>query len=318
MGRGLRIEFPGACYHVFSRGNEKKDIFRDDQDHYRFMKYLDEVKKDHKLFVFAYVLMPNHFHLVVETPESKLSDAMHDFNSRFSNYFNYKYKRTGHLFQGRYNAILVQKTNYLMELTRYVHLNPVRAGIVKKLKDYRWSSYQEYIGKDSWRNISSKEWALSAFGNSAYTALKGYKKYLSQGKGVDESIYEEGNFAGKILGTLDYAKEILERFGYTKELKAISAPSPESILRLIADDFQTAPQIILQGPASTERNISLKILRSQTPLKLKELAKMFALTHTTVSKAISKLESECKENAHLNQRLTRLINALEPAETTNK
>jgi|ERR1035437_3315545 REP element-mobilizing transposase RayT len=96
MARGRRIEFPGACYHVFSRGNEKRNIFKDKQDHYRFMRLLDEARKDHSLTIHAYVLMPNHYHLVVETADVLISKAMSDLLSRYSMYFNYKYERTGH------------------------------------------------------------------------------------------------------------------------------------------------------------------------------------------------------------------------------
>ena len=154
MPRKRRIQYPGACYHVLARGNEKKDIFRDEQDRYRFLRFLDETRKDYGLIIHAYVLMPNHYHMALEIQECNLSKAMQFLNTKYSVYFNYKNKRTGHLFQGRYKAILAERDNYLLELTRYIHLNPIRAGLVKKLKDYRWSSYREMTGGDEWRRIA--------------------------------------------------------------------------------------------------------------------------------------------------------------------
>jgi len=274
------------------------------------MRLLDEARKDHSLTIHAYVLMPNHYHLVVETADVLISKAMSDLLSRYSMYFNYKYERSGHLFQGRFKSIIVEKTSYFLELTRYVHLNPIRAGLVKRLQDYRWSSYIEYIGRDDWRRISTQKWALSAFGNGGYKSLKGYKKYLAAGRGVDERIFESGNFAGKILGSMKFARDMLARFGYDDEAKEISAPPAIEIVKLVAEENKVEIDSLLKGGSSTERNIAISLIRSQTGLKLKEVADMFNITHTAVSKAINKLESDTEQDKALKQRLDRLIHKL--------
>jgi REP element-mobilizing transposase RayT len=126
MTRPLRIQFRGAWYHVTSRGNERRDIFSDDTDRGRFLEILADSAAIYGTQIHAYVLMTNHFHLVVHTPQANLSRFMQRFNTTYTVYFNRRYYRRGHLFQGRYKALLVDADNYLLELSRYVHLNPVR------------------------------------------------------------------------------------------------------------------------------------------------------------------------------------------------
>ena len=147
MGRPLRIEYPGAVYHVTSRGNERREIFLDNDDRLTFLEILKDYHDRFDILIHAYVLMDNHYHLVLETPKGNLLKVMHGINSRYTGYFNRKYSRAGHLFQGRYKALLVEKNSYLVELSRYIHLNPVRAKVIEKPERYRWSSYRGYVGR---------------------------------------------------------------------------------------------------------------------------------------------------------------------------
>jgi putative transposase len=144
MARPLRIEYPGAFYHVTSRGNERKDIFKSNTDREMFLSYLASAQEKYEAVVHAYCLMSNHYHLMIETPLGNLSQIMKYINSAYTNFFNIKRKRTGHLLQGRYKAILVEADAYAAELSRYIHLNPVRAGMVRSPEEYRWSSYGYY------------------------------------------------------------------------------------------------------------------------------------------------------------------------------
>ena len=144
MARPLRIEYPGAFYHVTSRGNERKDIFKSNTDREMFLSYLASAQEKYEAVVHAYCLMSNHYHLMIETPLGNLSLIMKYINSAYTNFFNIKRKRTGHLLQGRYKAILVEADAYAAELSRYIHLNPIRAGMVRSPEEYRWSSYSYY------------------------------------------------------------------------------------------------------------------------------------------------------------------------------
>ncbi len=142
MARPLRIEFPGALYHLTARGNAGQDIFLDARDSQRFLNILDQVATRLRWRCFAYCLMSNHYHLVVETPAPNLSHGMRQLNGRYTQRFNFRHGRDGHLFQGRYKAILVDREAYLKEVCRYVVLNPVRAGLVPDVRAWRWSSYR--------------------------------------------------------------------------------------------------------------------------------------------------------------------------------
>jgi len=153
MTRPLRIEYPGAFYHITSRGNERKDIFKSLRDMEKFLSYLESATKRYGAVIHAYCLMDTHYHLFIETPLGNLSKIIHHINGAYTNYYNKKRERTGHLFQGRYKAILVEADEYAKELSRYIHLNPVRAGMVDNPEEYIWSSYRYYIS-----NEKTPEW----------------------------------------------------------------------------------------------------------------------------------------------------------------
>ena len=155
MARPLRIEYPGAIYHIMARGNERRAIFRSDSDRHRFLEKLRELRKVHRIDIYAYALMTNHYHLVVCTPCGNLTSFMQQFQTSYTMYFNRRHGRTGHLFAGRYKAPLVEGGHYLLRLTRYVHLNSVKTTAVselnpgdrqKMLREYRWSSLGGYAG----------------------------------------------------------------------------------------------------------------------------------------------------------------------------
>src|SRR5690348_15741607 len=146
MARALRTDFAGALHHVTSRGNEKRPIFFDDDDRLTFLKFLGEAVRRFGWSLTAYVLMTNHFHHVIQTPEANLSRGMHWLNTTYVCWFNRRHNRSGHLYQGRFKAVLIEKDTYFMEVLRYVALNPVRAGMVPRPEDYRWSSYRATVG----------------------------------------------------------------------------------------------------------------------------------------------------------------------------
>lgn len=312
MPRKPRIEYPGACYHVLARGNEKRDIFRDDQDRYRLLRFLDETRKDFSLMIHAYVFMPNHYHIVVETPEPNLSKAMHYLNTKYAEHFNFKYKRSGHLFQGRYKAILCQREKYLLELTRYVHLNPIRAGLARKLKDYRWSSYREMTGGDEWRRIASFDWTLSQFDQNKYIALKKYKKHLAAGRGVSERIIEENTIEGMILGSREFALSIFDKYEMTAEKLKLASPKPTEIMSKISAEFRIPEDRIYKGRGrdNIARKTAIVLIRKTTNLKLKEVAGLFNIHHTAVNKAINRLDLDMSLDPGLKDLVTRLSHKL--------
>ena len=184
MSRPLRIEFAGALYHVTSRGDGQKDIYLDDQDRRDFLSVLGSVCKRFNWTVHAYCLMSNHYHLLIETPDGNLSQGMRQLNGVYTQHFNRTHDRVGHVFQGRYKAIIVQKDSYLLELSRYIVLNPVRARMVRSVKDWPWSSYRASCGMTSSPEWLSTDWLLSTFAKTRKVAIERYRDFVAQGKNL--------------------------------------------------------------------------------------------------------------------------------------
>lgn len=183
MSRPLRLEFAGALYHVTSRGNDRKAIFLDDADYETFLSLLAEACRRFKWVVHTYCLMTDHYHIVVETPDGNLSRGMRHLNGVYTQRFNSKHLRAGHLFQGRYKAILVDKDKYLLELGRYVLLNPVRARMVDRPEDWRWSSYPATIGTQKGFEGLAADAMLLQFGKQRNRAIERFREFVSEGAG---------------------------------------------------------------------------------------------------------------------------------------
>ena len=164
MARPLRIVFSGALYHMTSRGDGREDIYLDDDDRNRWLEVLGDVHDRFNWVVHAYCLMSNHYHLIAETPDGNLAQGMRQLNGVFTQRFNRAHQRVGHVFQGRYKSILVERDAYLLELARYVVLNPVRARMVRTADEWPWSSYRATSGLSSAPNWLNVTWTLAAFG----------------------------------------------------------------------------------------------------------------------------------------------------------
>lgn len=184
MSKQLRVEYPGALYHITSRGNRKKPIFNDDNDRLLFLKNLAVTCKIHNLICFGYCLMKNHYHLLIETPVTNLSVGMRDLNGIYSQKFNEIHGTVGHMFQGRYKAFLIEKDEYLLEVARYVVLNPVRAGLVKHPSNYAWSSFNATCGKIPCPEFLNADQILIAFSKNREVAQNEFAKFVQDG--IDE------------------------------------------------------------------------------------------------------------------------------------
>ncbi|MBI5891514.1 MAG: transposase [Nitrosomonadales bacterium] len=190
MSRPLRIEFAGALYHVTSRGDGKEDIYLNDADRELFLEVLEEVCERFNWTPHAYCLMGNHYHLLLETPDGNLSKGMRQLNGVYTQRFNRTHKRVGHVFQGRYKAVIVQKQTYLLELARYIVLNPVRARMVRSAKDWPWSSYRAMAGMAETPTWLTADWILSSFSDKRSEAIERYKAFIAEGKN-QPAIWEQ-------------------------------------------------------------------------------------------------------------------------------
>lgn len=208
MARPLRIEYDGALYHVTSRGNERKPIFRDDADRELFFNTLSQVTQRFHWLCHAYCLMNNHYHLLVETPDGNLSKGMRQLNGVYTQVFNHRHRRVGHLFQGRFNAILVQKDSHFLEVCRYVVLNPVRAKSSSHPGEWKWSSYRATLGQATVPDWLTIDEILSHFGARRSLAQEKYREYVAQAIGAP-TIWEDLK-AQSILGTEGFAEALTD------------------------------------------------------------------------------------------------------------
>lgn len=183
VARPLRLEFPGALYHITSRGDRREAIYETNSDRESFLEILADVCDVHNWDCHAYCLMDNHYHLLIETPDGNLSRGMRQLNGVYTQWFNRNHDRVGHVFQGRYKAIHVDKDAYLLELSRYVVLNPVRAGMVRSVRDWPWSSYRATMGQSEVPPWLYVDWLLSRFGRTRLKAIEGYKRFIADGRG---------------------------------------------------------------------------------------------------------------------------------------
>ncbi len=195
MARPLRIEFPGALYHVTARGNARQDIYLDARDSGRFLDLLGEVCARYEWRCFAYCLMTNHYHFVVETAQPNLSAGMRQLNGRYSQAFNHRHRREGHLFQGRYKAILVEREAYLLEVCRYVVLNPVRAGLARAPQAWRWSSYRATLAGAGPAWLAAPE-LLGLFAPEPEAAARAYRAFIAEGTGIRQETGAQGTGRG--------------------------------------------------------------------------------------------------------------------------
>jgi REP element-mobilizing transposase RayT len=210
MPRAERIWFPGAIYHIIQRGNDQNEIYKEDRDFIWFLKTVMKVKKDIAFKVYCYVLMSNHYHMTVETSDTHISDIMHAINSTYAIRFNQKYNRKGHVFQGRFKGLLVDKENYLMELSRYIHLNPVKAGLVEKPEHYQWSSYRFYV-KDEKDWIVDPEPVLALFQGSLKDSKKNYANFVYQKLSQireEKDWLKENTRRQRFLGSREFVKKM--------------------------------------------------------------------------------------------------------------
>lgn len=181
MSRPLRLEFPDALYHLTARGDRREDIYEDDEDRVAFLDVFSSVIEQFNWVCYAYCLMGNHYHLLVQTPDANLSKGMRQLNGVYTQAYNRRHKKTGHLFQGRYKSILVDEESYLLELSRYIVLNPVKAGMVNSVGQWKWSSYQATVGDAPVPEWLSSDYLLSQFSVQRKTAVRKYREFVLQG-----------------------------------------------------------------------------------------------------------------------------------------
>lgn len=230
MSRPLRIQYEGALYHVSARGNERRRIFWEKVDYDSLLKLIEEACGRFSLAVSSFALMTNHFHLMVRTPLANLSQAMHWIKTGYTVALNRRRKRCGHLFQGRYHSVLVEEESHALELSRYIHLNPVRAGMVKRPEAYEWSSCRDYLRPKQRFPWVERDAVLSQLGGAGRGRYERYREFLEAGAGQGDGALDAIRKA-VVLGSESFREELKARYAPERAAdvlgaKRLAAPLP--------------------------------------------------------------------------------------------
>ena len=238
MPRKARVEFPGAFYHVIARGNQRQDVFRDDADRLFYLARLEFYRKRYGFRLYAFVLMSNHVHLLIETGDSHLSKIMQGLQFTYTQHYNRRYRTIGHLFQGRYKAILCDRDAYLLELVRYLHLNPARLRRPVDPWKYPWSSHPAYLGNNCPVEVETSL-VLGQFGSKAKQARRAYLRFMEEGMGLGhvDQYYEVVD--QRFLGDEGFVDEVDRRTESKREVKAgLSKVAFPSLLQALARQYK--------------------------------------------------------------------------------
>jgi len=320
MARPWRIQYNGAIYHVMSRGVARGIIFLADEDYRQFLEYLERVTEKFGLEIFAFVLMENHYHLFLRTKEANLSKAIQWLQTSYGVYYNRRHNRSGHLFQGRYKSILVDEEFYWQHLSFYIHLNPIRAGIVRELNDYRWSSYHDYVRTKKVHKWVLSEEVLRGLDRTEEKAKIKYQELIMEASGQEKKILEEIKY-GLVLGSDKFVSWVKEKF---VNPKVIDRELPqqrmfgeeeitERILNGVMEEFGVDREKLTKRKRLREeiaRDVAIYILYSRTGLSNKSIGEIFEVSPTAIGKTGIRIKEHIKEDKEFKNKVEKIVNSV--------
>jgi REP-associated tyrosine transposase len=306
MARPLRIVYEGAFYHVTTRGNERRNIFLSRKDYEKFLSYLRDAVHKFGIVLHTFVLMANHYHLIVESPKANLSSFMHALNSAYTTYFNIKRGRSGHLFQGRYKAFVIDKDHYLLELSRYIHLNSVRAGIAERPEDYPYSSLRPYLfPKEETMVFRDLIWDMIS--KERKKSPQCYREFVASALLKKPRNPFEKVFGGAILGGKAFIKEVLQRLDdqnlWSKEVShrrvlASTTSDIDEIVQLLSKHFRVPKEKVITS--SPYKGYAVYLARRHTPFSNSEIGGYFGgITYSAVTKIGTRLKERMEGDGEL-------------------
>jgi len=308
VARPLRVQFPGAFYHITSRGNERKPVFRTDTDRKKFLSYLQSAHEKYGALFHCYCFLPNHYHLLLETPRGNLSEILHHINGAYTTYFNVKRKRSGHLFQGRFKAILVEKEVYAQELSRYIHLNPVRAGLAEDLSSYPWSSYPYYVGLAKKPNWMETRTILGYFSRADREAYKAYRDFVEEATGKEIKSPLKEVVGSTFLCRESYIEQVVRRGGIPLSNDKRNVPA----LRVL-DKGPSLKEIenwiggVISRQEEIFRKFCLYLSHRFGGYSLEEIGAYYGMKAAAVSQAARRFQKKIREDPALQQVENKLL-----------
>lgn len=311
MARKPRVEVEGGLYHVITRGNNRQVIFNSDDDYHKFLSLLEIQKSRLPFFLYAYCLMSNHVHLLIERQADAIGRIMHRVLTGYSQYYNRKYRTVGHLLQGRHKAILCQTDRYLSELVRYIHLNPVRAKIVGRPEQYQYSSHRSYLGTQA-SGIVDVDPVLRHFGGKKKLARERYRAFVAAGikLGHRKEFYLAGE--GRILGSEEFVDATIHRIGETeratkKSQKLLRDGREFNPVELIiaVENVCGVPKEEFCGPGKSSALISAKealiLVGRKAGASVKMLSELTGISSSAVCRRYDAAKSKMRRNRELSK-----------------
>jgi len=319
MARKPRIEYPGAFFHIIVRGNNRQDIFHDDEDREDYLKRLSFYLGEGKITLYGFCMMTNHVHLLLEMGECPVSQAIQRLHTWYARYYNQKYKRVGHLFQGRYKAMLCDKDTYLLELVRYIHLNPVRSGMTTNPKEYPWSSHGAYLGEERYPGLNT-DVVLSQFASNLLHARQLYERFVMSklGEGRREDLYKLTD--QRILGKDAFIAMVMD----TDKSKPTQPPSRRlcfdlpSLQRAIETELNMDRGTLLElgRSAVPARRIFCYVAREFGGFKSKEVAAYLGKDMATITQGVRYISRALREGDRIQNKVEAVLSRIEKGRAT--
>jgi putative transposase len=315
LSRPLRIEYPDAWYHVMNRGRAHEKVFADDRDYLCFIDLLRDSTDLWKVRVAAFCLMPNHYHILLQTPLANLSRCMRHVNGVYTQRYNRRHGSEGQVFRGRYKSILVEADAYLLHLVRYIHRNPLKAGLVERISGYRWSSHKAYVSRaDKWKWLCSN-YILAQFGDTRMKALSSYTAFVREEDPAEITDFYSHEKVASVLGSESFVEWVKVRFSDEKSHAEIPEsqqllPSFDKIMTLVCKAYGTDASALVKGRrgrANEARSITMYLARKLRCDDLMTIARRFGLgRHSSVSTDIERLRRKASKDEGLRCRLAQL------------
>ena len=312
MARPLRVEYPGAIYHIVTRGNNRQKVFKNDQDRKIYLQKLADYCADKGVDLLCYCLLSNHIHLLLQTPRGNLSKTMQPLQISYTAYFNKKHRHSGHVFEQRYKAFLVDKDNYLLQVSRYIHLNPVKAEIAKNPRDYPWSSYRAYTGGPNYYGVK-RQILLDNFTDQGRKSVVSYRRFVESGieRGsalLDLPIVNQA-FIGDRAFVVKATRKTKEFTGTRRFYKLSEIGKAVAKVVGVAEEELRVP--VRSESVQVGRELLVYVARKHSDIGLRELVNFLSVKElSTPSHGLRRAEARVKSDAKFRQRIAKVLKVL--------
>jgi putative transposase len=312
MARPLRIEYPGAVYHVITRGNNRQTIFHDDQDRTAYLEKLFHYCREKEVHLLCYCLLSNHVHLLLETPQGNLSQMMQAFQTSYTVSYNRRRRHTGHVFEQRYKAFLVDKDNYLLQVSRYIHLNPVAARIVERPQDYRWSSYRAYLRERSAAGLR-REFILGHFSGQSKEKIGKYREFVEGSLQRGETWFELPIVKQAFVGDEDFAEQAWRKVtkGHAREGRYGIAVLVQAVCDVVGVEKEEFGRGTKEERIQRGRELFMYMARRYSGASLQEIVRWLGVRDvSTVSHGVRRAERRVREEGSFRQQIEETLRKL--------